>query len=738
MNHFYRLFLVGFMSLGLSATPLLTHATTPTIFVSEVAWAGSSLSASDEFIELFNTTNNPISLANWSLHGSATGGEALSLPQDAVIQPHSTYLIANYDVDNENSALEVIPDFATSSLSLGNTKLSVALVDDTGAVLDQVGDGVGSPPAGSVGVSMTRIDSSLNGSVPEAWASTESSRNFKTGLSDLGTPGFHEPPSPPAPESQEEEVTTPAPLIEPEPQVEAPPIQVLPNNQNVITVIYQGYVFALNLPDQHLATSVSAMPEVVSSPPATSMIEVAVSPAPVPSAPNVTPTVVEPEATPEPVVTAMSLQTLRFSEIYPNTTGNDEEEEYIEIENFGNAPIDLNGWSVSDATEKTWTADGSLVLQAQGVVALARPLTKITLNNSNETLKLMHPNRQVVDLIAYGASTKGLTYTRNGDTWSWQNPTPNEIVASPVSNVTEEETSNALVVPNIVMSSSAQTTSSVVTSSTSEEPETVVLSVTEATTSTTKQSASSTKTSTSSTSLNVRAMTVREARQAVLGSSVRVEGTVIATPGTFTTQSFYLEDDAGIQVYLHSADFPVLSLGDRVRVSGVTSQNRGEARIKLASASAIEVLSSGNTSPQEAQIDTINESTEAELVTVEGLVESARSDEMTLVKDAVSLRVSARERTGISFAAIGSGSTVRITGIVSETNGAYSLLPRSQSDIQILDVGTPEASMVPGLVSPQKPPTGLYGTLLLLASVSLLGFWFLKSRNHSDLTLTNV
>ncbi|HBL39071.1 TPA: hypothetical protein DDZ10_00115 [Candidatus Uhrbacteria bacterium] len=759
MKHLYRLLLIGIAAVGFSTTPLLTQAAAPTVFISEVSWAGSSLSASDEFLELFNPSDETVSLLNWSLHGSATGGEALAFPDDAVIPPHSTYLIANYDTDEEPSALNFAPNLVTSRLSLPNTKLSVALVDGARVVLDRVGDDSGSPASGSAGISMMRVSPSLDGDSDEAWVSATSSQGFKDALSNLGTPGSHEMNVEIAEADRE---SKPAPKPQPSLEAEAErtveeaqpaPIQVHPMEDSVITVIYQGFVFELNLPKQHFIKSASSTaPISVSAPeaPATSNVVQTVSPPTSEIAAlmkNATTETTEVSKTAEkteasaPAIPVMSLQTLRFSEVYPNTVGNDEEEEYIEIENFGDKTINLLGWSIRDATEKTWTADGSFELSPGKAVALPRALTKITLNNSDETLKLMHPNGQVMDVISYGTAAKGATYTRSGDAWSWSNPTPNEISAVVSANATsEKKASAALLVPNITVSSSSNVPATSPNTTASETPAVIILETTEETENVSASDASDTSGSSiaGTASTGFQSMTIAQARAAALGTAVRVEGTVTALPGVFATQFFYLEDGAGIQVYLYSADFSALDLGDRVRVSGIMSQNRGEARVKLSLPEAIEILGHGSSIAHDIRMDAIGEAAEAQLVSVEAVVESARSDEMTLTEGEATLRVSARERTGISFAAIASGSRVRVTGIVSESNGVYALLPRFQSDIFIVEMANGGSSTAAGIVKPSGPPSGLYGGILLLGMLAALGFRFFRSRREEDLTLTNA
>jgi hypothetical protein len=49
-----------------AASPPLTRE----VVVSEIAWIGTSVSSTDEWLELYNNTSNPISLASWTLRAT--------------------------------------------------------------------------------------------------------------------------------------------------------------------------------------------------------------------------------------------------------------------------------------------------------------------------------------------------------------------------------------------------------------------------------------------------------------------------------------------------------------------------------------------------------------------------------------------------------------------------------------------------------------------------------------------
>jgi pullulanase/glycogen debranching enzyme len=76
-----------------------------------------------------------------------------------------------------------------------------------------------------------------------------------------------------------------------------------------------------------------------------------------------------------------------FSEALPNPSGKDTEGEFIELYNNGNTPAPLAGWSVKDASEKTYTF-GNDTVPAHGFFVLKYSTSKISLNNTGDTIVL--------------------------------------------------------------------------------------------------------------------------------------------------------------------------------------------------------------------------------------------------------------------------------------------------------------------------------------------------------------
>lgn len=169
------------------------------IVFSEIAWAGSSISSADEWIELYNISAKPIDLTGWQIINGITK-EPLVVLEYGTIPAQGYFLIANNGPNHQfsggQSALNIEPDLVDSSLSLSNSGFYLELVDSTGKIQDISGalnqDGKAFPPLmgnSKTPASMTRILDPLGvGTQPESWISANTSLNFDPGLPDLGDP----------------------------------------------------------------------------------------------------------------------------------------------------------------------------------------------------------------------------------------------------------------------------------------------------------------------------------------------------------------------------------------------------------------------------------------------------------------------------------------------------------------------------------------------------------------------
>ena len=110
------------------------------VLINEVAWAGTSASASDEWIELYNTTGEPIDLTGWTLIigevavplGVAEGNT--SEVRNTVIAAGSFFLLERTD-DTTISDLDADVIYRGS---LSNAGCDLMLLDSAGKIVDEV------------------------------------------------------------------------------------------------------------------------------------------------------------------------------------------------------------------------------------------------------------------------------------------------------------------------------------------------------------------------------------------------------------------------------------------------------------------------------------------------------------------------------------------------------------------------------------------------------------------------
>jgi hypothetical protein len=125
--------------------------------VNEVV-TGTSTSAADEFVEIFNAGSSPLSIGGWKLvYRSAAGTSDVSLatiPDGTTIAPGAFYLFGGSAYSGTVAADQ------SFSTSLAGTGGGVGVRDGSGALVDSVGYGtatnalvegtaVAAPPAGS-------------------------------------------------------------------------------------------------------------------------------------------------------------------------------------------------------------------------------------------------------------------------------------------------------------------------------------------------------------------------------------------------------------------------------------------------------------------------------------------------------------------------------------------------------------------------------------------------------------
>lgn len=184
-------------TITVNATPIVSG----NIVVNELAWAGSSISTADEWIELRNRTNANVDVSGYQITKRSGGNEVLMLtiPNGKWIPANGYFVISNYDAPQ--SAINIIPDYVTTAVDLSNTTLQVKLYNGTwnnGTTLLDTGGNAGAPLAGTntPKASMARNSTPGDGTQAANWHTSLVSINFDPGITDLGSPGVANPAAP--------------------------------------------------------------------------------------------------------------------------------------------------------------------------------------------------------------------------------------------------------------------------------------------------------------------------------------------------------------------------------------------------------------------------------------------------------------------------------------------------------------------------------------------------------------
>jgi len=121
-------------------------------------------------------------------------------------------------------------------------------------------------------------------------------------------------------------------------------------------------------------------------------------------------------------------QSVIISEFIPNPTGTDTENEWIELFNQSDQIANLTNWQLDDQE------DGSspFVFPANSLIApnqflvLRRPITKISLNNDADQVRLIYPDGSLATEVSYsGENEQGFSVAFDGLDYFWTKiPTP--------------------------------------------------------------------------------------------------------------------------------------------------------------------------------------------------------------------------------------------------------------------------------------------------------------------------
>jgi len=143
------------------------YGVAPQVVINEVAWAGSSASAYDEWIELYNTTGSAINLTGWKI---VDDGGAQTYNLSGTIPANGYYLI-----ERSANVTSVTGDITIAGISLANTGDTLELQNASSTRVDIVNTGGSSWFAGTTSgyYTMERISAGGSGDNASNWANND-------------------------------------------------------------------------------------------------------------------------------------------------------------------------------------------------------------------------------------------------------------------------------------------------------------------------------------------------------------------------------------------------------------------------------------------------------------------------------------------------------------------------------------------------------------------------------------
>lgn len=353
------------------------------------------------------------------------------------------------------------------------------------------------------------------------------------------------------------------------------------------------------------------------------------------------------------------------------------QDEWIELYNTGNVTVDLSGWLLDDIEEGSGAYEipaGTEIRKAEYLV-FYRKDTGITLNNDSDSVRLLNPKGAVVEEFSYEETADDVVYAKDEE-GNWElsiTPTLGE-----ENVITKEE--------NDEDDDSDEEEENEEEESDDEEEENDHEEAEE-----------------------VKEYSIKEVKKLELGEVVMIKGFVTATPEILGSQVIYLQDGtAGIKVKLTERDYETVSLGDKIRVSGILSEAYEEWYLKLDSESTFEILSHVKPlTPKGVKTGEIGEKWEGLLVRINGQITATSGNTFYLNDGSGEIKVYIKDSTEIDKPKMRTGYYAEVIGIVSQYRDDYRVLPRYQEDIIVSEEPINEGSVLGDVT--ELPKTGREG-----------------------------
>lgn len=112
--------------------------------------------------------------------------------------------------------------------------------------------------------------------------------------------------------------------------------------------------------------------------------------------------------------------TVRINEIFPDPKEKGEAGEFVELFNFGTQDLDLAGFVLRDASKTgEYVFPSPTILPPGEYFAIDKGTSKLSLNNSEESVSLFDPKENLIDSIEYEKTKEGASFGFDGNSFRW-------------------------------------------------------------------------------------------------------------------------------------------------------------------------------------------------------------------------------------------------------------------------------------------------------------------------------
>jgi PKD repeat protein len=397
------LFLGGFF-----IWPASVFSVASEVVINEIAWMGTKNSVADEWIELFNNTEQEIDLSDWSLR-AMDGSPKIIL--EGIISPSGYFLLERTD---DNSVPQIAADQIYTG-ALSNAGENLELRDKANNLVDLINNAEGWL-AGDNSTKQT-MERTKTG-----WQTSSDIGGTPKKQNSLGTGSSKEPQFKKTKEEQKTDTSTGIPI-----SINQPPVAKAGSDIAALTnqeILFNGsqsfdpdnndLTFFWNFGDG--TTDNQKETSHIYPYPGQYIVSLAVSDGELLDI--------------DIIIVNIYNQSIIISEFLPNPRGKDQENEWIELFNQSDQIANLTGWQLDDQKggSRPFVFPKNSFIGPKQFLVLKRATTKIALNNNNDQVRLIYPDNYPAVEISYlieDGNKEGLSVAFNNSDYLWTKiPTP--------------------------------------------------------------------------------------------------------------------------------------------------------------------------------------------------------------------------------------------------------------------------------------------------------------------------